>query len=81
MGVTVAFNQKIHANVVAGKVKYRRQASLVHDQHFATVGDDLTPERRLDPTRLRLQGYPIPVMGPRGRTLGRGLHVLQFVTS
>ncbi len=68
-------------SVVAGKIKHRRQTGLVHDQHIATVGDDLTLERRLYPTRLRLQGYPIPVMGPRSRAVGQGLHILQFIIS
>jgi hypothetical protein len=54
MGVTIAFDQKIHANVFARKIKHGGQTGLVHHQHVAAVGDDFTLELRTDPTRVGL---------------------------
>jgi hypothetical protein len=54
MGATIAFDQKVHANVFARKIKHGGQAGLVHHQHVAAVCDGFTLELRADPTRVGL---------------------------
>jgi hypothetical protein len=70
MGVVIALDQEINANVFARKVEHGCQMGLVHHLDVAAFSDGLTLELRADPPWVGLQGQPVPFMCPLMRTLG-----------